>query len=75
MKTAAWRRPARSEIVLAVSLDGHIRGRIRDAREAEALAHLVVVQEGLVGLVDGAGEDLARAAGAGARAAGVGQLQ
>eukprot|EP00414_Alexandrium_minutum_P009453 CAMPEP_0113833288 /NCGR_PEP_ID=MMETSP0328-20130328/7825_1 /TAXON_ID=39455 /ORGANISM="Alexandrium minutum" /LENGTH=61 /DNA_ID=CAMNT_0000801543 /DNA_START=106 /DNA_END=288 /DNA_ORIENTATION=- /assembly_acc=CAM_ASM_000350 len=58
-----------------MSLDGHIGGRVGDASEAEAIAHLIVVQEGLVRLVDGAGEDLARAAGAGARAAGVGQLQ
>eukprot|EP00414_Alexandrium_minutum_P011276 CAMPEP_0113840160 /NCGR_PEP_ID=MMETSP0328-20130328/11474_1 /TAXON_ID=39455 /ORGANISM="Alexandrium minutum" /LENGTH=53 /DNA_ID=CAMNT_0000808841 /DNA_START=139 /DNA_END=297 /DNA_ORIENTATION=- /assembly_acc=CAM_ASM_000350 len=53
-----------------MSLDRHVGGRVGNASEAKAVAHLVVIQEGLVGLVDGAGEDLARAAGAGARAAG-----
>ena len=44
------------------------------AHQHKALAHLVVVQEGLVALVDGAGVNLAGAAGAGARAAAVGQV-
>ena len=44
------------------------------AHQHKALAHLVVVQERLVGLVDGAGLHLAGAAGAGARAAAVGQV-
>merc|ERR1719263_195250 len=63
-----------SEVILAVGLDGHIRGGVGHAGEAEAIAGLVLIEEGLVGLVDGAIDDLARAAGAGAGAAGVGQL-
>merc|ERR1719188_822744 len=63
-----------SELVLAVGLDGHVRGGVGDASQAEAIAHLVVVQEGLVRLVDGAGQHLARAARAGARPARVRQL-
>ena len=42
------------------------RGRRRGSRQDEAVAHLGLVQEGLVGLVDGAGLDLARAGGASA---------
>mmetsp|Transcript_14776 Transcript_14776/g.39421 ORF Transcript_14776/g.39421 Transcript_14776/m.39421 type:complete len:222 (+) Transcript_14776:107-772(+) len=64
-----------SQIVLAVGLDSHVRGRVRHAREAEALPRLVLVQEGLVRLVDLARQHLARAARARARAAGVGQLE
>ena len=47
----------------------------RGTRQAEALAGLVVVQEGLIALVNLALQDLASTAGARARAAGVGQLQ
>merc|ERR1719436_1497237 len=63
-----------SELVFAVRLDGHVGRRVRHAGKAETLLHLVVVQERLVRLVDGALHDLARAAGAGASAAGIGQL-
>ena len=42
------------------------------AGKAEALAHLVIVQERLIALVNLALQDLASAAGARARAAGVG---
>ena len=42
------------QLVLAVGLDGHIRGGIGHASEAESLAHLIVVQEGLVALVNAA---------------------
>ena len=34
-------------------LDGAVRRRVRNAREHEAVAHLVVVKERLVGLVNG----------------------
>ena len=44
------------------------------AHQHKALAHLVVVQEGLVALVDRAADHLARAAGAGAGTAAVGQV-
>jgi len=37
-----------SEIILAVRLDRHVGGRVRDARQAEAVIHLVVIQEGLI---------------------------
>ena len=47
----------------------------RAAGKAEALAHLVIVQECLIALVNLALQDLASAARARARAAGVGQLQ
>merc|ERR1719436_441658 len=67
--------PGSSEVILAVSLDRHIRGRVSDAREAEAVVHLVVVQEGLVRLVDRAFDHLARAARARAGAARVRQLE
>jgi len=46
----------------------------KDTGQAEALAHLVI-QEGLIALVNLALQDLASATGARARAAGVGQLQ
>ena len=36
-------------------LVGAVGRRVGDAREHEAVAHLVVIQEGLVGLVDGTG--------------------
>ena len=41
------------ELLLGVGLDGAVGGGVGDAGEDEAVAHLVVVKEGLVGLVDG----------------------
>ena len=38
-----------------VGLDGAVGGGVGDAGEDEAVAHLVVIEEGLVGLVDGTG--------------------
>jgi hypothetical protein len=58
-----------------VRLDDEVRGGVGDAGEHKALGDLVVVEEALVELVDGAGDDLADAGGAGAGAAGVGQVQ
>ena len=63
------------ELVLAVGLDGNVRSCVCDARQAVALAGLVIIQEGLVALVDAALQDLPSAARAGAGAAGVRQLQ
>merc|ERR1719454_154390 len=63
------------ELLLLVGGDGAVRGRVGDARQAEARAHLVVVEERAVRLVNGASGDLARAGGAGARAARVGQVE
>ena len=40
-----------SQVILAMGLDGHVRGRVRHAREAEPLPRLVLIQEGLVRLV------------------------
>ena len=42
------------ELLLLVRLDRAIGRRVSDAREDEALAHLVVIQEGTVRLVHGA---------------------
>ena len=55
--------PATSELILAVSLDGDIGGGISHAGQAVALAGLVIVQEGLVALVNAAFQDLASTAG------------
>eukprot|EP00418_Pyrodinium_bahamense_P086501 CAMPEP_0179061438 /NCGR_PEP_ID=MMETSP0796-20121207/26397_1 /TAXON_ID=73915 /ORGANISM="Pyrodinium bahamense, Strain pbaha01" /LENGTH=54 /DNA_ID=CAMNT_0020758283 /DNA_START=130 /DNA_END=290 /DNA_ORIENTATION=- len=52
-----------SQLILTVRLDGDVGGGVRDARKAIAIAHLIVVEEGLVGLVDRPREDLAGAAG------------
>ncbi len=38
-----------------MGLDGAVGGGVGDAGEDEAVAHLVVIEEGLVGLVDGTG--------------------
>ena len=43
------------ELFLSVGLDGAVGGGVGDAGEDEAVAHLVVIEEGLVGLVDGTG--------------------
>lgn len=50
------------------------RSKAVATHQHKALAHLVVVQEGLVALVDGAGHHLASARGARASAARVGQV-
>ena len=54
--------------------DRAVARRVGDAGQHEALADLVVVEERLVRLVDAARDDLARARGAGARAARVGEV-
>ena len=38
-----------------MGLDGAVGGGVGDAGEDEAVAHLVAIEEGLVGLVDGTG--------------------
>ena len=55
-------------------LDGAVRGRVRNASQHKAVTGLVVVQEGLVGLVDGTRDNLTRARRARARSAGVRQV-
>ena len=57
------------EVLLLVGLNGAVGGGVGDARKRKALAHLVLVEEGAVRLVDGAGGDDARAGRAGAGAA------
>ena len=69
-----WRKRLVQGLLL-VGLDGAVRGGVGHAGQHEAVAHLGIVQEGLVRLVDGAGSDLAGAAGAGTRAARVGQFE
>ena len=61
-------------LLLLVRHDGAVRGGVGHAGQHEALAHLVVVKERLVALVDRARRHLARARRAGARAARVGQV-
>ena len=62
------------ELFLSVGLDGAVGGGVSHAGEHETGFDLVVVQEALVGLIDGASGDLAGAGGASASAAGVGQI-
>jgi hypothetical protein len=57
-----------------VRLDDDVRGGVGVAGEHPAVGDLAVVEVALVGLVHGAGDDLAGARGAGPRAAGVGQV-
>ena len=53
MASSSLRGARLVEFFLHVRLDRAVRRRVRDAREHEAVTHLVVVQERLVGLVDG----------------------
>ena len=62
------------ELFFSVGLDGAVRRGVGDAGQHETSFDLVVVQEALVGLVDGASGDLASASGASASAAGVGEV-
>ena len=62
------------ELFFSVGLDGAVGGGVCDAGQHETGFDLVVVQEALVGLIDGASGDLAGAGGASASAAGVGQI-
>lgn len=60
--------------LLLVGGDGHIGGGVGHAGQDEALAHLVVIKERLVGLVNTASVNLAGARRAGTSAARVGQV-
>ena len=62
------------EVLLLVRLDDDVGGGVGGAGEHPPAFDLGVVEEALVGLVDGAGDDLAGAGGAGPRAAGEGQV-
>merc|ERR1711988_597710 len=68
------RRGRLEEVLLLLRLNGAVRRRVRDARQHKAVAHLVVVEERAVRLVDRALLDDARAAGARARTARVRHL-
>lgn len=54
--------------------DGAVTLGVGDAGEDESGSHLVVVEEGLLGLVNLSGEDLSSAGGAGTGTARVGEL-
>ena len=58
-----------------VCLDGAVGGGVSHAGQHEAVALLGIVEEGLVGLIDGSLLDLAGAAGASASAARVGKVE
>mmetsp|Transcript_99197 Transcript_99197/g.167199 ORF Transcript_99197/g.167199 Transcript_99197/m.167199 type:complete len:249 (+) Transcript_99197:1047-1793(+) len=63
------------QVILLVSLDGAVRGWVGNAGKHEALVHLVIIQEGLVGLVDGSLSHDPGARAAGTSTAGVWQGQ
>merc|ERR1719276_595133 len=63
------------EVVLHVDLDGAVALGVGDAGEDVTVSHLVLVEEGLLGLVDLALDDLAGAGGARAGAARVGEVE
>ena len=62
------------ELFFSVGLDGAIGGGVSHARQHEACFDLIVVQEALVGLINGASGDFSGAGGASASAAGVRQI-
>merc|ERR550532_734557 len=64
-----------SQLILAMRLDGDIGRGVSHARQAVAIAHLVIIQERLIRLVDRARDDLASAARAGASTTRVWELQ
>jgi len=68
------RKPSSIELFFGVGLDGAVAGGVGHAGEHEAGFDLVVVEEALVALVNGAGGQLASAGGAGASAAGIGKI-
>merc|ERR1719433_76178 len=67
--------PPRSQLILAMRLDCHVGSGICYACEAEAVIHLVIVQESLIRLIDGTFKDFAGTAGTRTRTAGIGELQ
>ena len=68
------RREGSIELFFGMGLDGAIGGGVSHARQHEASFDLIVVQEALVGLINGASGDFASAGGASASAAGVRQI-
>jgi len=62
------------ESFLLVGSDGAVRGGVSHASQHKALAHLVIIQERLVGLVNGTSVNFASARRAGTSAARVGKV-
>ena len=62
------------EVVLGVGLDAAVAGGIADAEQSKTLTDLIVVEEALIGLVNGTTQQLASAGGAGTSTAGVRQI-
>ena len=62
------------ELFFGVGLDGAVGGGVSHAGQHEASFDLIVVQEALVGLINGASGDFAGAGGASASATGVRQV-
>ena len=62
------------QLFFGVGLDGAVGGGIGDAGQHETSFDLIVVQEALVGLINGASGDLAGAGGTSASATGVRQV-
>ena len=62
------------ELFFGVGLDGAVAGGVGDAGQHETSFDLVVVEEALIALVNGASGDLAGAGGAGACTAGIRQI-
>lgn len=58
-------RSCLEEVLLLVGGNGAVAGGVGHAGQHKAVAHLSIVQEALVALVNGAGLNLAGAAGAG----------
>lgn len=55
--------------------DGAVGGGVGDAGKDKAVVHLGIIEEGLIGLVDGPGGDLATARRAGSGTARVRQIK
>ena len=62
------------ELFFSVGLDGAVRGWVCHAGQHETSFDLIVVQEALIGLINGAGGDFASASGTSTSAAGVRQV-
>ena len=62
------------ELFFGVGLDGAVGGGVSHAGQHEASFDLIVVKEALVRLINSSSGDLASASGAGARAAGIRQV-
>ena len=57
-----------------MGLNDAVRGGVSNAGEDESVAHLLVIEEGLIGLVDVTADNLSGARGASSGPAGVGEV-